>query len=428
MPRRVFIRLLSVSFGLCVMSVPIYLYARSMPLQHDDVHTPQVQRDRLMSLPYLQGYIEATDKKNVTINNKNRTYKGVNLYNSTHSPVAGIMDMEGNILHTWSYPFEKIWPKAAEKIDGAYWRRVTLCDNGDILAIYVMVRMENKEPKVIREDKGLIRLDKDSNLLWVFDGDARGGPHHDIAVGNDQNIYVLTRERKLIPRINKKEEIYDDFVTVLNAAGKIIEKHSLLECFENSSFAYLLKNIHGGGGEIFHTSRLHYLDGSLAHISPLFKEGNVLISVHHLQTIAIVDLEKDRVVWAYRDAEWRGQHEPTLLSNGNILFFINDKWDNPSGYNQSHVVELNPLTGEMIWQYPGNKNVPFYSRACGSNQRLPNGNTLITEFTAGRAFEVTQDREIVWEFINPERVGQDNQLVASLLHMLRFDRDSLKWL
>jgi hypothetical protein len=38
-----------------------------------------------------------------------------------------------------------------------------------------------------------------------------------------------------------------------------------------------------------------------------------------------------------------------------------------------------------------------------SQQRLPNGNTLITEETGGRIFEVTPDREIVWEFVNPVR-------------------------
>ena len=34
-------------------------------------------------------------------------------------------------------------------------------------------------------------------------------------------------------------------------------------------------------------------------------------------------------------------------------------------------------------------------------QRLPNGNTLITEGSDGRVFEVTPDHEIVWEFISP---------------------------
>jgi hypothetical protein len=32
---------------------------------------------------------------------------------------------------------------------------------------------------------------------------------------------------------------------------------------------------------------------------------------------------------------------------------------------------------------------------------LPNGNTLITEGSDGRIFEVTVDHEIVWEYINP---------------------------
>ena len=34
-------------------------------------------------------------------------------------------------------------------------------------------------------------------------------------------------------------------------------------------------------------------------------------------------------------------------------------------------------------------------------QRLPNGNTLITEGTDGRLIEVTRDHEIVWEYISP---------------------------
>ncbi len=36
-----------------------------------------------------------------------------------------------------------------------------------------------------------------------------------------------------------------------------------------------------------------------------------------------------------------------------------------------------------------------------SAQRLPNGNTLITEGADGRIFEVTSEHEIVWEYISP---------------------------
>ncbi|NNK57052.1 MAG: thioredoxin, partial [Desulfofustis sp.] len=43
----------------------------------------------------------------------------------------------------------------------------------------------------------------------------------------------------------------------------------------------------------------------------------------------------------------------------------------------------------------------FYSPFISSAQRLPNGNTLITEGSGGRIIEVTKDHEIVWEYISP---------------------------
>jgi hypothetical protein len=43
----------------------------------------------------------------------------------------------------------------------------------------------------------------------------------------------------------------------------------------------------------------------------------------------------------------------------------------------------------------------FYSPFISSAQRLPNGNTLITEGSDGRIIEVTAGHEIVWEYIGP---------------------------
>jgi hypothetical protein len=43
----------------------------------------------------------------------------------------------------------------------------------------------------------------------------------------------------------------------------------------------------------------------------------------------------------------------------------------------------------------------LYSSFVSSAQRLPNGNTLITEGQGGRLFEVTSQHEIVWEYLSP---------------------------
>ena len=46
-------------------------------------------------------------------------------------------------------------------------------------------------------------------------------------------------------------------------------------------------------------------------------------------------------------------------------------------------------------------NTGFYSQLVSSAQRLPNGNTLVTEGCFSRLFEVTPEKEIVWEYRAP---------------------------
>jgi hypothetical protein len=85
-------------------------------------------------------------------------------------------------------------------------------------------------------------------------------------------------------------------------------------------------------------------------------------------------------------------------------------------------MEIDPLTGRTVWEY-GGRGVDFSSRTMGSCQRLPNGNTLITESENGRAVEVTRDGRTVWEFYNPARAGDDGELVAVLFEVVRLPGD-----
>ena len=166
-------------------------------------------------------------------------------------------------------------------------------------------------------------------------------------------------------------------------------------------------------GDIFHTNTVELLDGHFAERSPIFKAGNVLISVRELNVIAIVDLEAEAVVWAL-SGMWCRQHHPTMLNNGNMLLF-----DNLGHGGRSKVIEFDPLTQEVVWSYGTTPSEDFFSKTCGTCERLPNGNTLITESDNGRAFEVTPDNEIVWEFINTHRAGSKQELIATLNELIR---------
>ena len=97
-------------------------------------------------------------------------------------------------------------------------------------------------------------------------------------------------------------------------------------------------------------------------------------------------------------------------------------FDNLGYKGKSRVIELDPLTQEIVWSYSGSHERPLYSNFLGSCQRLPNGNTLITESTRGRAIEVTADGEAVWEYFNPERVTvQEIAYIASLFELVRIE-------
>jgi hypothetical protein len=60
------------------------------------------------------------------------------------------------------------------------------------------------------------------------------------------------------------------------------------------------------------------------------------------------------------------------------------------------------ISNQVVWIYCSKNDQNFYSTIGGSEQRLPNGNTLICSDTQGHFFEVTAgDTLVVWEYINP---------------------------
>jgi hypothetical protein len=311
---------------------------------------------------------------------------GLNLILSGHAAEAALLDSKGRTLHRWRYPLRRLWPDLASDPGMAkleYWRRAWPFPNGDLLAIY--------------EGLGLVKLDARSNVLWS----RRGGFHHDLQVTADGRIWVLDRERR--------EGMLEDFVTVLDPDGRVVRRISLLRAFERSRFAPLLGRMEKAG-DVFHTNTLEVLDAPSPETA--FRKGHVLLSVLKLDTLAVLDPDREEIVWA-ATGSWRRQHQPTLLGDGGLLLF-----DNLGAGGRSRVVEIDPRTLAVRWQYGG-----FFSKTLGSCQRLPNGNTLITESENGRALEVTRDGRVVWELNNPHRAGERRELVAVLFEVLRLSED-----
>jgi outer membrane protein assembly factor BamB len=139
------------------------------------------------------------------------------------------------------------------------------------------------------------------------------------------------------------------------------------------------------------------------------------VCIRNQSTLVIIDWDTKELLWAWGRGVLRGPHDATVLPNGNILVFDNGR----GGRNWSRVVEVDPARGELVWEYRAKDPYSFYTGTRGANQRMTNGNTLITESDTGRAFEVTADGEIVWEFLNSNLT--DKREPSVIVRMRRYD-------
>jgi len=369
------------------------------------------QIEQLKSIGYVSGSVPAPAERGVVHHVRERAWSGLNFYVSGHAPEAVLMDMEGNVLHRWHSEFSDSFPGRPyhpDRPDVRFWRRAHLFENGEILAIH--------------EGLGLVKLDRDSHVIW-----ARPEPvHHDLQVLPGGNIIVLTREAGIDPRVSERAPILQDYVSILDSEGVERRRISLLDAFDAAGAEHdwraalrtfwdkeRTRQLAAHPGDVFHTNSVELLDGRLADRVPAFAAGNLLVSMCHMDTIAVVDLNRERVIWSLGGI-FALQHDPTVLRDGRILVF-----DNNWRRGRSRVVALDPATREVIWEYRGTEERPFYSRTCGTAAELPNGNLLVTESDGGRAFEITSGGEMVWEFYNPHRAGENDEYIATLFEVTR---------
>jgi hypothetical protein len=376
------------------------------------------------ALPYLSASsnIVKDEESGVVKHLRRECSPGYNLYSNKKDAIL-LVDMDGEIIHRWKTP-----PKRE---------------------CFYSILLKNKDLMVLSDGKDLVRLDEDSNIVWKL----RIFPHHDIALLEDGSCLLPVNDRTLY---YKGRMVVFDSIARISEGGHEIERWSTYDNFEE------LKKIHTTSNplekkrivRIFHIKKLDDMlnrvigrilnsnmpkrlkdvltfckyydyyhlnsvqaipDTPLGRKDKRFREGNWLICLRNVNLIVILDRDSKEIVWSW-GLEWLDKpHMPRMLENGNIIVF-----DNGLCRGYSRVLELDPLTNDIVWEYKAQPYNEFYSPYEGSCQRLNNGNTLICESEKGRAFEVTPGGEIVWEFLNPE--VEDNRR-RTIYRMIRYKED-----
>lgn len=262
------------------------------------------------------------------------------------------------------------------------------------------------------------------------------------------NTLILSHKNLKNSKITDKL-LVDDVISEVTWDGKIVWQWLFSDHFDELGFSEEAKNAlyrHPGWSDQRGSADWLHIN-SMSALGPnkwydagdqRFHTDNIIWSSRAANIIGITDKKSGKIVWrvgpdytatpALRAlGQIIGQHHPHMIpkglpGEGNILVFDNGGWagygaPNPISVtgqwnaqrDYSRVIEFDPVTLKIVWEYSAaaaGYGAPaaryhFYSGNVSSAQRLPNGNTLITEGRTGRIIEVTRDLEIVWEYVSP---------------------------
>ena len=327
-----------------------------------------------------------------------RAYNGYTLFSPWGGKDVWLIDMRGRFVHRWQMPY----------MPGVHGR---LLPNGNLL-------YAGKDPNGPVPDFGgcaghLLEMDWNGNITWQYD-DAYMS--HDFFRMDNGNTMVLKwtpipadvagKVQGGIPGTEREGLIWSDVLHEVNPDGEVVWEWLAYEHLDPEIDVIQPLDIRDRWGQ-----------ANACYVMP---NGNIIVSYAFLSQIQIIEKATGNVLWRYGHGDFGEgrrlgfQHNPTYLDNGNILLHDNGR-HRPIAPDYSRVIEVNPETNQVEWEYVADPPHEYYGSFMGGAQRLPNGNTLICEAPAGRLFEVTPGCEIVWEYVNPfynalGRFGHTNML------------------
>lgn len=388
----------------------------------------------------------------VTLYNKDKAYNGYTLYPSKKG--ALLIDMNGNEVKLWAgidgFPNKLLPGGFVLGSSGRRDARFGYQDQLDLIQVdwdgHVVWKFDHTE---LIQDAGeephyIARQHHDYQREGSSTGYYAPGAE---PLTDRGNTLILTHENLYNHEISDKRLI-DDKIIEVTWEGEIIWTWRASDHFRELGFSESARNV------LFRNPGLRgELGGDWMHINCIstlgenkwydagderFHPDNIIFDARNANILAIISKKTGEIVWrvgpdfneneATKKLGWIiGQHHLHLIpkglpGEGNLLIFDNG---GHAGYGEpnpasvtgvdnasrdySRVLEFNPQTLEIVWQYTPleagsmlfTDASKFYSSYISSAQRLPNGNTLITEGSDGRLIEVTPEHEIVWEFINP---------------------------
>lgn len=351
------------------------------------------------------------------VHNRARVQEGLTLMTYYDGAVeeyaAQLIDMDGKQLHQWRIPFAT-HPDlvVAKDVNIALSKRHKFIHGYHVDAEGNLL--------VVLEITSLLKLNKDSELLWKVDLPV----HHSLDVAEDGTIWVLSRRTQVRATETRPYMLvphWEDQVIQLSQDGEVLQTFSVLDSIFNSDYQGILYTgtdprkslvkhedpLHTNDIDIFSEQEAEKFDGVNA--------GDIMLSFRTVNTVVILDRESKLIKWSIT-GPFLKQHDPDIDDEGNLYVYDNrtgiDQLDHahyqfePQRFGYTRILKIDPVTRNIETAFEGSKEQPFFSSIQGRVQVLENNNLLIVEPEGGRVFEVdAESKLIVWEYRNVLRPG-----------------------
>ena len=312
---------------------------------------------------------------------------------------ADIIDLQGNIIHQWKVDWFKLWPDAKHipekdmprEQPGTHIHGAVVMKNGDLIFNF--------------ENKGLIRLNRNSEVVWRLPYMT----HHSIHRHDDGNLWVSGRKNHN-QRISRLPHLYppfyEDTILIVSPEGKILKEWNVADILQNNGHTGLLylgtlnndSTALRGKTDIFHLNDVEPFSHRFK--EGFFTQGDVLVSLRNINTVFVFNSETDKIKYM-SIGQFVRQHDPDFIDGNTFSVFDNNNNNTIKRESrQSRIVVVSAKDNIHEVYFAGSTENPFFTHIMGKHQWLPNKNLLITDSISGRAFEVNQEKEIIWQYIN----------------------------
>jgi hypothetical protein len=268
---------------------------------------------------------------------------------------------------------------------------------------------------------GTARLNACGDILWTL----KEGGHHSLSQGEDGSFWIsgVHQERRSssakypngFPGLT--DPVWMDRVLHVSEKGKILDDINVLDVLYENGLERYIPKLGLGNPDVTHLNDVEPLPEGIADEYPLFEDGDLLLSLHHINLVLVFDPESKEVKW-HTTGPFILQHDADFIQDGWIGIFDNNmdgrKGDMLGG---SRIVAAQPHTGSTKVLFSPQELDRFYTPIRGKWQMLENGSMLLTESEASRVVEVSSSGNLVWEWIHKPH----NSKVPSVTEAVRLD-------